>query len=133
MATDLIPTLDGSSNGAEDNGIIERPRVLPSMCYLLSQSLLLILFKVQALKASRVLCYEGTLLKKREDVVRQAFGPLKLSNIGEESVSRNSLERVTDFTLEVVGQSGQSLARLSRRVVAGPYSRSKRVSQPQPQ
>lgn len=92
------------------------------MCYLLSQSLLLVLFKVQTLKASRVLCYEGTLLKKREDVVRQALGPLKLSNIGEESVSRNSLERVTNFTLEVVGQSGQSLACLSRRVVAAPIA-----------
>lgn len=92
------------------------------MCYLLSQSLLLILFKIQALKASRVLCYQGTLLKKRENVVRQAFGPLKLSNIGEKSVSRNSLEGVTDFTLEVVGQSGQSLACLSWRVVAAPMA-----------
>lgn len=92
------------------------------MCHLLSQSLLLVLFKVQALKAGRVLCHEGTLLKKREDVVRQALGPLKLFNVGKESVSRNSLEWVADFTLEIVGQSGQSLTRLSRRVVADPMA-----------
>jgi len=41
--TYLIPTLNGGSNGVEENSIVKRPRVLPTMGDLLLQGSLLII------------------------------------------------------------------------------------------
>lgn len=81
------------------------------MCHFLSQGSLLVLVQlVEALKAGRVLGDEGSPLQDREDVVGQALGAVELSYIGEESLSRNSLQGVADLALEVVGQSSKLFA-----------------------
>jgi hypothetical protein len=86
------------------------------MCHFLSQgSLLLLVQLVQALKAGRVLGDEGSLLQEREDVVGQTLGAVEISDIGEEGLSRDSLQGVADLAFEVVGQSSKLFA--SRVVV----------------
>lgn len=91
--------------------------MLPSVCGLLSQSLLLVLFQlVDALKSSRVLCYKGAPLEQRQNVAGQALCSLELLDIGEEGVLGDALEGISDLALKVLGQSSKLVARVLSRV-----------------
>lgn len=90
--------------------------MLPSVCGLLSQSSLLVLFQlIDALKSSRVLCYEGGPLEKRQNVAGQALCSLELLDIGEEGVLGDALEWISDLALQVLGQGSKLVARVCLR------------------
>lgn len=105
--TDLVPSLDGSSNRVEKYGVVQRPRMPPLVSNLLSQSLLLLLVELlDSLKLSWILGYKGPRSKKRQGVFGHPFLPLELGNILEELVAGDAFEGIADFAGHVLGELG---------------------------
>lgn len=99
VATSLIPTLDRSTDGADDDGKVQCEWVLPSVSSLETERIFLVFCKdVQLLEATGVLSDESTTLNKLS-VLDQVFVIGKLLNIVEQLLAGETSQGVGDPVL----------------------------------
>ena len=94
--TCLIPSLDSSGNGIQDDGKVERFGVAPSVGNFVPQghSVTFLQFG-NVIDTERVLCDQCTLLQHGQDI-RQAMGLRIVLHIYEEVCLGNSDQRILD-------------------------------------
>ncbi len=86
--------MDGSADGAEDNGQVKRSWLAPFVEDLIPQSITLRLVKLSDLfESGGVLCYKSASLEER-DVVGHVSVAGKLFDIVEESMAGDAGQRV---------------------------------------
>lgn len=68
--TCLVPSLDGRGNGVEDNSVVESPGMSPAVSDFLTEVVAIGLIQFgNILKTLWILCHQGALPEKGEDVV----------------------------------------------------------------
>lgn len=98
--TCLIPSLNGSGDRIENDGVIECPRVFPAIGCLLSQILTILraqLWDVIVLIWS--LGHQGSLLQERKNIVQIVLLCI-VFDIAKELISRNTTQWVLDAKVE---------------------------------
>jgi hypothetical protein len=96
--TSLVPSLNGRSDGVEDDGEIKGSWMVPAVSLLKFELVTLSIFQAfDAFKTQRILCEQRSTLKKGEDF-RQLVFIRKCFNIFKESFSRNADQWVADST-----------------------------------
>jgi hypothetical protein len=97
IGTGLIPTLDGGTNGASDDGQVQRQRLAPFVEDLVSEVCHLLLVQGElagdVLVVNGVLGDEGAFLEKRQVLTEALFGR-KCLDIAEENVAWDPGKRV---------------------------------------
>ena len=99
IAALLIPTLDGGTDGAGDNGQIEETRDAPLVLNLLDQDVPLRLaeglFAADALEGGGILCDQGALTQE-ERVLLHLVLTRELVDIGEQGMAGDACQGITN-------------------------------------
>lgn len=109
VAALLIPTLDGSTNRASDDGEVERlgnPPFVGDFCLEDGHlGVVELVLSVNILEVVRVLCDQGTLLEVLGMFAKALFVD-EIIDLGHELVSWNAGEGILDLGFEIGGQVG---------------------------